>query len=172
MSTAFAADPITVSLAAVDYRDPSVPVTKSYVDNERFAVAVAIDLPPFCDTTNLALKLEYQGVELDEGFTLCLAEGRYILTGTVTNAVNAAIRVTVQDTALEAAETAEDLYNAMQADRTVSATFSFKAKSAAVSYEQDAMAIPKTGDAPAIGLAALPLMGMAGILLTGKRRKF
>ena len=168
MSVAYAAEPVALSVFPVDYQDHSLAVSKAYVDNERFALAVSIDLPPFYDTANLCLKLEHQGVELDEGYTLALADGQYILTGTVTNAANAAIRVTVQDQALEAAVTAQELYAAMQGDRTVSATFTFGARSAALRYEDEVMAIPKTGDVPSLGMAALALMGSAACF---KRRK-
>ena len=168
MSVAYAAEPIALSVFPVDYQDHSLPVSKAYVDNERFAVAVNIDLPPFYDTANLCLKLEHQGVELDEGYQLALADGQYILTGTVTNAANAAIRVTVEDQALEAAVTAEELYAAMQGNRTVSATYTFGVGSAALNYDYDAMAIPKTGDMPTYYMAALGLVGLAACF---KRRK-
>ena len=169
MSVAYAAEPVALSLSAVDYQEHSLPVNKTYVDNERFALAVSIDLPPFYDTANLALKLEYQGVELDDGYQLALAEGVYILAGTVTNAKSAAVRVTIQDQALEAAVTAEELYAAMQNDRTVSATFSFAAKKATVAADHDDFVdIPKTGDASALGMAAIALAGSAACI---KRRK-
>lgn len=74
----------------------------------------------------------------------------------------------VLDQALEAAVTAQELYAAMLGDRTVSATFTFGARSAAQAYDHDVMAIPKTGDVPSLGMAALALIGSAACF---KRRK-
>ena len=165
MTVAFAAEPITVDIQAVDYQTGKA-VSKSYVENELFRLRVDIDVPRFTDLDNLELVIECDGVEIEEP-TMTLATGRYYLEGIVLTQP-AAICVKIKDVALDNADTAEDLYYAMQTNRSVSASYNFNT----ATYNNE-MYIPKTGDYTVTGIVILALVALAAVMLfqTAKRAR-
>ena len=114
---------------------------------------------------NLELLIEVDGVEIEEPL-MELVTGRYYIEGiVVTNPANICIKV--KDTAYETADTAEDLYYAMQTNRSVSACYNFNTAPKAEMY------IPKTGDYTVTGIIILALAALAALSLwsTAKRAK-
>ena len=101
---------------------------------------------------------------------LKLEAGTYYLSGIVTDQP-AALRITVKDKAYDNATTAEELYNAMQKNRTVSKTYYFNtAQPAEQPIAKNPVVIPKTGDISIIAYAIpLSLIGF-GLFVAGKRR--
>lgn len=167
-TVAYAADPMTVDIAALDYQTDKV-VSKTYVPNELFKLKVDIGIPRFYDLTDMELIVELDGVKLDEN-NLQLADGTYNITGIVIDQP-AALRVTIKDMAYNNAETAEELYNAMQKNRTVSKTYYFNAAQPAEQpIAKNPVVIPKTGDAPVLAYAvSIALIGF-GLAVAGKRK--
>lgn len=167
-TVAYAADPMTVDITALDYQTGKA-VSKTYVPNELFKLKVDIGIPRFCDLTDMELIVELDGVKLDTN-DLRLEAGTYYLSGIVTDQP-AALRVTIKDMAYNNAETAEDLYNAMQQDRTVSKTYYFNAAQPAEQpIAKNPVVIPKTGDASALAYAvSIALIGF-GLAVAGKRK--
>ena len=165
MTTAFAADEkITIDIQPVDYQTGKA-VNKSYVENELFRLRVDIDVPRFMDMDNLEMLIEVDGVEIEEPI-MELVTGRYYIEGiVVTNPAN--ICVKVKDTAYEVADTAEDLYYAMQTNRSVSACYNFN------TAPKTEMYIPKTGDYTVTGIVILALAALAALSLwsTAKRAR-
>lgn len=165
MTTAMAADEkVTVAIQPVDYQTGKA-VSKTYVENELFNLRVDIDVPRFADLTNMQLVIEVDGVEIEEP-SLQLVTGRYYIRGVVT-AQPANICIKVKDVALENADTAEEMYEAVKEDRTVTACYSF---TAGAQQTQQTISIPKTGDASVLGLAFILGAG-AWIVDCGKRFK-
>lgn len=117
---AYAADPVTLDITALDYQTGKA-VSKTYVNNELFLLKVDIGIPRFYDLTDMEIIVELDGVKLDTN-DLRLEAGTYYLSGIVTDQP-AALRITVKDKAYDNATTAEELYNAMQKNRTVSKTY-------------------------------------------------
>ena len=167
MTVAFAAEPITVDIQAVDVQTGKA-VSKSYVENELFKLRVDLNVPRFADIENLELIIECDGVEIEEPI-MTLATGRYYLEGIVLTQP-AAICVKVKDVALDNAETAEEMYEAMQADRTVSKCYYFNAAQPTVNNN---LYIPKTGDYTVTGFIILGLAALAALSLwsTAKRAR-
>ena len=167
MTVAFAAEPITVDIQAVDVQTGKA-VSKSYVENELFRLRVDLNVPRFADLDNLELIIECDGVEVEEPI-MTLATGRYYLEGIVLTQP-AAICVKIKDVALDNAETAEEMYEAMQADRTVSKCYYFNAAQPTVNNN---IYIPKTGDYTVTGFIILGLAALAALSLwsTAKRAK-
>ena len=122
MTVAFAAEPITVDIQAVDVQTGKA-VSKTYVENELFKLRVDLNVPRFADIENLELIIECDGVEIEEP-TMTLTTGRYYIEGIVLTQP-AAICVKIKDVALDNAETAEEMYEAMQKDRTVTKCYYF-----------------------------------------------
>ena len=143
-TVAYAADPMTVDITALDYQTGKA-VSKTYVPNELFKLKVDIGIPRFYDLTDMELIVELDSVKLDEN-NLQLADGTYNITGIVIDQP-AALRVTIKDMAYNNAETAEELYNALQQDRTVSKTYYFNmAQDAEQPIAKNPKVITKTGD--------------------------
>ena len=167
MTVAFAAEPITMDIQAVDVQTGKA-VSKSYVENELFKLRVDLNVPRFADLDNLELIIECDGVEVEEP-TMTLATGRYYLEGIVLTQP-AAICVKIKDVALDNAETAEEMYEAMQADRTVSKCYYFNAAQPTVNNN---LYIPKTGDYTVTGFIILGLAALAALSLwsTAKRAR-
>ena len=163
MGLAYAAEPVTVSIIPVDYQTGK-PVNKTYVENELFRLKVYIDIPRFVDLSNMRLFVEVDGVEIAEP-DMILESGTYIIEGVV-KTQPASVTVKIKDMAFDNAETAEDMYNAMQQDRTVSATYYFY--SAAVE-SGGGLYIPKTGDMSIVA-PALACVGVALLCLPKRRR--
>ena len=139
---AYAADPVTLDITALDYQTGKA-VSKTYVNNELFLLKVDIGIPRFFDLTDMELIIDLDGVELDTN-DLRLEAGTYYLSGIVTDQP-AALRITVKDKAYDNATTAEELYNALQQDRTVSKTYYFNAAQPAEQpIAKNPVVIPKT----------------------------
>lgn len=167
MTVAFAAESITVDIQAVDVQTGKA-VSKSYVENELFKLRVDLNVPRFADLENLDLIIECDGVEIEEPI-MTLTTGRYYIEGIVMEQP-AAICVKVKDVALDNAETAEEMYEAMQKDRTVSKCYYFNAALPAVNNN---LYIPKTGDYTVTGFIILGLAALAALSLwsTAKRAR-
>ena len=167
-TVAYAADPMTVDITALDYQTGKA-VSKTYVPNELFKLKVDIGIPRFFDLTDMELIIELDGVKLDEN-DLRLEAGTYYLSGIVTDQP-AALRITVKDKAYDNATTAEELYNAMQKNRTVSKTYYFNAAQPAEQLiAKNPVVIPKTGGASVLAYAvSIALIGF-GLAVAGKRR--
>ena len=112
-TVAYAADPLTLDITALDYQTDKV-VSKTYVPNELFKLKVDVGIPRFADLQNMELIVELDGVKIDQT-DLKLEDGTYYITGIVIDQP-AALRVAIKDMAYNNAETAEELYNAMQKD--------------------------------------------------------
>ena len=163
-TVAYAADPLTVDITALDYQTGKA-VSKTYVNNELFLLKVDLGIPRFYDLTDMELMIELDGVKLDEN-DLRLEAGTYYLSGIVTDQP-AALRITVKDKAYDNATTAEELYNAMQKNRTVSKTYYFNsAQPAEQPIAKNPVVIPKTGDAP--GMIAFSAISAASLFGIGK----
>ena len=163
-TVAYAADPMTVDITALDYQTGKA-VSKTYVPNELFKLKVDIGIPRFYDLTDMELIVELDGVKLDAN-DLRLEAGTYYLSGIVTDQP-AALRITVKDKAYDNATTAEELYNAMQKNRTVSKTYYFNmAQAAEQPIAKNPIVIPKTGDAP--GMIAFTAISAASLFGIGK----
>ena len=167
MTVAFAAEPITVDIQAVDVQTGKA-VSKSYVENELFKLRVDLDIPRFTDIENLELIIECDGVEIEEPI-MTLTTGRYYLEGIVLTQP-AAICVKIKDVALDNAETAEEMYEAMQKDRTITKCYYFNAAQPTVNNN---LYIPKTGDYTVTGVIILGLAALAALSLwsTAKRAR-
>lgn len=167
-TVAYAADPVTLDITALDYQTGKA-VSKTYVPNELFKLKVDIGIPRFYDLTDMELIVELDGVKLDEN-NLQLADGTYNITGIVIDQP-AALRITVKDKAYDNATTAEELYNAMQQNRTVSKTYYFNsAQPAEQPIAKNPVVIPKTGAPTVLGYAvSLALIGF-GLAVAGKRK--
>ena len=167
MTVAFAAEPITMDIQAVDVQTGKA-VSKSYVENELFKLRVDLNVPRFADIENLELIIECDGVEIEEP-VMTLTTGRYYLEGIVLTQP-AAICVKIKDVALDNAETAEEMYEAMQKDRTVTKCYYFNSAQPTVNNN---LYIPKTGDYTVTGFIILGLAALAAVMLfqTVKRAK-
>lgn len=167
-TAAYAADPVTLDITALDYQTGKA-VSKTYVNNELFSLKVDLGIPRFYDLTDMELIIELDGVKLDAN-DLRLEAGTYYLSGIVTDQP-AALRITVKDKAYDNATTAEELYNAMQKNRTVSKTYYFNsAQPAEQPIAKNPVVIPKTGGASALAYAvSIALIGF-GLAVAGKRR--
>lgn len=161
MGMAYAAEPMKVSITPVDYQTGKA-VNKTYVENELFRLRVDIEIPRFVDLYNMELEIKVDGVEIADT-EIELASGTYYIDGIV-KAQPASITVKIKDTAFDNADTAEELYNAMQQDRTVSATYKFYSAAG-----ESGLYIPKTGDASIV----FPALACAGVVLLAwpKRRR-
>ena len=168
MTVAYAAEPITIDIQAVDYQTGKA-VSKTYVENEMFRLMVDINIPRFADLKHMELIIECDGVEIDEP-AMTLTTGRYYLTGIVTEQP-AAICVKVKDVAFATATTAEEMYNAMQNDRTVFKSFYFYNTQ---NNQHVPVNVPKTGsNAMDIIIPSVILAGAAAIIIsdTAKRAR-
>lgn len=162
---------LTLNVQPVDYVSAlagiAKPVSKTYAANERYAVAVTVNVPQYYDVTNLQIIGEPTNCTIETG-EIKLETGTYIVTGTVL-APGASVKVTFQDNSIYTATTAEQLYNALQNDRTISA-----AATMGQSYTQESTeppyvnGIPQTGDEA--GLAGLALIVAAACVLLLRKK--
>lgn len=162
---------LTLTVQPVDYVSAlagiAKPVSKTYAANERYAVAVTVNVPQYYDVTNLQIIGEPTNCTIETG-EIKLETGTYIVTGTVL-APGASIKITFRDNAIYTASTAEQLYQAMQNDRTISA-----AASMGQTYTQESTeppyvnGIPQTGDRA--GVAGLVLIVAAACVLMLRKR--
>ena len=162
---------LTLTVQPVDYVSAlagiAKPVSKTYAANERYAVAVTVQVPQYYDVTNLQIIGEPTNCTIETG-EIKLETGTYIVTGTVL-APGASIKITFRDNAIYTASTAEQLYNALQNDRTVSAAAALGQTYTQESAEQPYInGIPQTGDRA--GVAGLVLIVAAACVLMLRKR--
>lgn len=162
---------LTLTVQPVDYVSAlagiAKPVSKTYAANERYAVAVTVNVPQYYDVTNLQIIGEPTNCTIETG-EIKLETGTYIVTGTVL-APGASIKITFRDNAIYTASTAEQLYQAMQNDRTISAAAALGQTYTQESTEQPYISgIPQTGDRA--GVAGLVLIVAAACVLAIRKR--
>ena len=162
---------LTLTVQPVDYVSAlagiAKPVSKTYAANERYAVAVTVSVPQYYDVTNLQIIGEPTNCTIETG-EIKLETGTYIVTGTVL-APGASIKITFRDNAIYTATTADQLYQALQNDRTVSAAAALGQTYTQESTEQLYISgIPQTGDRA--GLAGLVLIVAAACVLVVRKR--
>ena len=157
---------LTLTVQPVDYVSAlagiAKPVSKTYAANERYAVAVTVSVPQYYDMSNIQVVVEPANCTVETG-DIQLATGTYLVTGTVL-APGASLTVTFRDEAIYAASSAQDLYQALQNDRTVSAAAALGQTYTQESTDQPYInGIPQTGDRA--GVAGLVLIVAAGCVL-------
>lgn len=162
---------LTLTVQPVDYVSAlagiAKPVSKTYAANERYAVAVTVDVPQYYDVTNLQIIGEPTNCTIETG-EIKLESGTYLVTGTVL-APGASIKITFRDNAIYTASSAQDLYNALQNDRTISAAAALGQTYTQESTEQPYInGIPQTGDRA--GVAGLVLIVAAVCVLAIRKR--
>lgn len=162
---------LTLTVQPVDYVSAlagiAKPVSKTYAANERYAVAVTVQVPQYYDVTNLQIIGEPTNCTIETG-EVKLETGTYIVTGTVL-APGASIKITFRDNAIYTATTAEQLYQAMQNDRTISAAAALGQTYTQESTDQPYISgIPQTGDRA--GVAGLVLITAAACVLFLRKR--
>ena len=162
---------LTLTVQPVDYVSAlagiAKPVSKTYAANERYAVAVSVSVPQYYDVTNLQIIGEPTNCTIETG-EIKLETGTYIVTGTVL-APGASIKITFRDNAIYTASSAQDLYQALQNDRTVSAAAALGQTYTQESTEPPYISgIPQTGDRA--GVAGLVLIVAAACVLMLRKR--
>lgn len=162
---------LTLTVQPVDYVSAlagiAKPVSKTYAANERYAVAVTVRVPQYYDVTNLQIIGEPTNCTIETG-EIKLETGTYIVTGTVL-APGASIKITFRDNAIYTASSAQDLYQALQNDRTISAAAALGQTYTQESTEQPYInGIPQTGDRA--GVAGLALIVAAACVLMLRKR--
>lgn len=162
---------LTLTVQPVDYVSAlagiAKPVSKTYAANERYAVAVTVQVPQYYDVTNLQIIGEPTNCTIETG-EIKLETGTYIVTGTVL-APGASIKITFRDNAIYTATTAEQLYQALQNDRTVSAAAALGQSYTQESTDQPYISgIPQTGDRA--GVAGLVLIVAAACVLMLRKK--
>ena len=162
---------LTLTVQPVDYVSAlagiAKPVSKTYAANERYAGAVTVNVPQYYDVTNLQIIGEPTNCTIETG-EIKLETGTYIVTGTVL-APGASIKITFRDNAIYTATTAEQLYQALQNDRTVSAAAALGQSYTQESTDQTYVnGIPQTGDRA--GVAGLVLIVAAACVLLLRKK--
>ena len=162
---------LTLTVQPVDYVSAlagiAKPVSKTYAANERYAVAVTVNVPQYYDVTNLQIIGEPTNCTIETG-EIKLETGTYIVTGTVL-APGASVKITFRDNAIYTASTAEQLYQAMQNDRTISAAAALGQTYTQESTEQPYInGIPQTGDRA--GVAGLVLIVAAAVIWISRKK--
>ena len=162
---------LTLTVQPVDYVSAlagiAKPVSKTYAANERYAVAVTVSVPQYYDMSNMRVVVEPANCTVETG-DIQLATGTYLVTGTVL-APGASLTVTFRDEAIYAASSAQDLYQALQNDRTVSAAAALGQTYTQESTEQPYISgIPQTGDRA--GVAGLVLIVAAACVLLIRKK--
>lgn len=162
---------LTLSVQPVDYVSAlagiAKPVSKTYAANERYAVAVTVQVPQYYDVTNLQIIGEPTNCTIETG-EIKLETGTYIVTGTVL-APGASIKITFRDNAIYTASSAQDLYQALQNDRTISAAAALGQTYTQESPDQPYInGIPQTGDRE--GVAGLVLIVAAACVLLIRKK--
>lgn len=162
---------LTLTVQPVDYVSAlagiAKPVSKTYAANERYAVAVTVNVPQYYDVTNLQIIGEPTNCTIETG-EIKLETGTYIVTGTVL-APGASVKITFRDNAIYTASSAQDLYQALQNDRTVSAAAALGQTYTQESTEQPYISgIPQTGDRA--GVAGLVLIVAAACVLLIRKK--
>ena len=162
---------LTLTVQPVDYVSAlagiAKPVSKTYAANERYAVAVTVSVPQYYDMSNMRVVVEPANCTVETG-DIQLSTGTYLVTGTVL-APGASLTVTFRDEALYTASSAQDLYQALQNDRTISAAAALGQTYTQESPDQPYISgIPQTGDRA--GVAGLVLIVAAACVLMLRKR--
>lgn len=162
---------LTLTVQPVDYVSAlagiAKPVSKTYAANERYAVAVTVQVPQYYDVTDMQVVVEPANCTVETG-DIRLATGTYLVTGTVL-APGASLTVTFRDNAIYTASSAQDLYQALQNDRTVSAAAALGQTYTQESPDQPYISgIPQTGDRA--GVAGFVLIVAAACVLMLRKR--
>lgn len=162
---------LTLTVQPVDYVSAlagiAKPVSKTYAANERYAVAVTVNVPQYYDVTNLQIIGEPTNCTIETG-EIKLETGTYIVTGTVL-APGASVKITFRDNAIYTASSAQDLYQALQNDRTVSVAAALGQTYTQESTEHPYISgIPQTGDRA--GVAGLVLIVAAACVLLLRKK--
>lgn len=162
---------LTLTVQPVDYVSAlagiAKPVSKTYASNERYAVAVTVNVPQYYDMSNMQVVVEPANCTVETG-DIQLSTGTYLVTGTVL-APGASLTVTFRDEAIYTASSAQDLYQALQNDRTISAAAALGQTYTQESTEQPYISgIPQTGDRS--GVAGLVLIVAAACVLAIRKR--
>lgn len=162
---------LTLTVQPVDYVSAlagiAKPVSKTYAANERYAVAVTVSVPQYYDMSNMRIVVEPANCTVETG-DIQLATGTYLVTGTVL-APGASLTVTFRDEALYTASSAQDLYQALQNDRTISAAAALGQTYTQESPDQPNISgIPQTGDRE--GVVGLVLIVAAACVLAIRKR--
>lgn len=162
---------LTLTVQPVDYVSAlagiAKPVSKTYAANERYAVAVTVNVPQYYDMTNMQVVVEPANCTVETG-DIQLATGTYLVTGTVL-APGASLTVTFRDNAIYTASSAQDLYQALQNDRTISAAATLGQSYTQESTDQTYISgIPQTGDRA--GVAGLALIVAAACVLLLRKK--
>ncbi len=164
-ASAYAPDRITITAQPVDYIHAlagiAQPVSKSYTANERYAMAIMIDIPPYYDVTDMTIIVAPEGCTIETG-SIEIRDGTYLVTGTILSQ-GAKVTITIQDDAIGQASTASQLWQAIYGDRTVSTevSFSIQQSSPGSSWSPPATGIPKTGGRA--GIWGSVLIGLSGL---------
>lgn len=172
MPIAHAAMPsVSVTITPIDYLYAQAgiaqPVSKNYVTNERYALLVVVSVPNYMDVSGMSAKIEPYGCTVETG-AVPIVSGQYILTGTILGG-SASVKVTLQDDRIGMAGTAQELWQAMYGDRTVTASYSFSGGSASF-VPVGSATIPQTGEVSMLGYAAIFFAG-ASFYLSKRRSK-
>lgn len=162
---------LTLTVQPVDYVSAlagiAKPVSKTYAANERYAVAVTVNVPQYYDVTNLQIIGEPTNCTIETG-EIKLETGTYIVTGTAL-APGASIKITFRDNAIYTATTAEQLYQALQNDRTISAAATLGQSYTQESTDQPYISgIPQTGDRAGVAGLVLIVAAACGLLIRKK----
>lgn len=162
---------LTLTVQPVDYVSAlagiAKPVSKTYAANERYAVAVTVQVPQYYDVTNLQIIGEPTNCTIETG-EIKLETGTYIVTGTVL-APGASVKITFRDNAIYTASSAQDLYQALQNDRTISAAASLGQTYTQESPDQPYInGIPQTGDRAGVAGLVLIVAAVCVLLLRKK----
>ena len=162
---------LTLTVQPVDYVSAlagiAKPVSKTYAANERYAVAVSVSVPQYYDVTNLQIIGEPTNCTIESG-EIKLETGTYIVTGTVL-APGASIKITFRDNAIYTASSAQDLYQALQNDRTISAAATLGQTYTQESTDQPYISgIPQTGDRAGVAGLVLIVAAVCVLLLRKK----
>lgn len=162
---------LTLTVQPVDYVSAlagiAKPVSKTYAANERYAVAVTVSVPQYYDMSNMRVVVEPANCTVETG-DIQLSTGTYLVTGTVL-APGASLTVTFRDNAIYTASTAQDLYQALQNDRTVSAAAALGQSYTQESTDQTYVnGIPQTGDRAGVAGLVLIVAAVCVLLLRKK----
>ena len=163
---------ITITAQPVDYIHAlagiAQPVSNSYTENERYAMAVSITVPPYYDVSGMTIVVSPEGCTVETG-AIEIKDGTYFVTGTILSQ-NAKVTVTIRDDAIGQASTASQLWQAIYGDRSVSATASFSTNlpAAGSSCTPPSTGIPQTGDRA--GVAGLALIVAAAVIWISRKK--
>lgn len=162
---AYAAAPtISVTVQTIDYLYAQAgiaqPVSKSYVANERYALLVTVSVPNYMDVANMEAVIEPYGCTHETG-AVPVEPGQYIITGTVL-APAASVKVTLQDLRIGTAGTAQELWQALYGDRSISTSISLSGAAYTAPTLSGSASIPQTGSPGVCGMFFIA--GAAGLL--------